>query len=114
MRDLLKRGIAVHHSGILPIIKEVSLKSVCTLQWVWRSIVFRLLDVQLIPLVEMCVCVHFLIHLFVVIHIKFMPNLIRFLVTIYSFPSLVPRLSPTLAGRAWERGYSFPITVLFL
>ena len=23
MRDLLKRGIAVHHSGILPIIKEV-------------------------------------------------------------------------------------------
>ena len=64
MRDLLKRGIAVHHSGILPIIKEVSLKSVCTLQWVWHSIVFRLLDVQLIPLVEMCVCVHFLIHLF--------------------------------------------------
>lgn len=23
MRDLLKRGIAVHHSGILPILKEV-------------------------------------------------------------------------------------------
>ena len=23
MKDLLKRGIAVHHSGILPIIKEV-------------------------------------------------------------------------------------------
>ena len=23
MRDLLKKGIAVHHSGILPIIKEV-------------------------------------------------------------------------------------------
>ena len=23
MRDILKRGIAVHHSGILPIIKEV-------------------------------------------------------------------------------------------
>ena len=23
MRELLKRGIAVHHSGILPIIKEV-------------------------------------------------------------------------------------------
>lgn len=25
MRDLLKRGIAVHHSGILPILKEVKL-----------------------------------------------------------------------------------------
>lgn len=24
MRDLLKRGIAVHHSGILPILKEVT------------------------------------------------------------------------------------------
>ena len=23
MQDLLKRGIAVHHSGILPLIKEV-------------------------------------------------------------------------------------------
>ena len=23
MRDILKRGIAVHHSGILPIMKEV-------------------------------------------------------------------------------------------
>lgn len=24
MRDLLKKGIAVHHSGILPILKEVT------------------------------------------------------------------------------------------
>jgi len=29
MRDLLKRGIAVHHSGILPIIKEVGQHVVC-------------------------------------------------------------------------------------
>ena len=28
MKDLLKRGIAVHHSGILPIIKEVCLISI--------------------------------------------------------------------------------------
>ena len=27
MRELLKRGIAVHHSGILPIIKEVGVES---------------------------------------------------------------------------------------
>lgn len=24
MRDLLKKGVAVHHSGILPILKEVT------------------------------------------------------------------------------------------
>ena len=29
MRDLLKRGVAVHHSGILPIVKEVRQFEVC-------------------------------------------------------------------------------------
>lgn len=27
MKDLLKRGLAVHHSGILPILKEVGFSS---------------------------------------------------------------------------------------
>jgi hypothetical protein len=27
MRELLKRGLAVHHSGILPILKEVCVTS---------------------------------------------------------------------------------------
>ena len=25
-----------------------------------------------------------------------------------AYPSLVPRLSPSLVGRAWERGYAYP------
>lgn len=29
MRELLSRGIAVHHGGLLPIIKEVSKESIC-------------------------------------------------------------------------------------
>lgn len=31
MQDLVKRGIAVHHSGILPILKEVSWNKLHTL-----------------------------------------------------------------------------------
>ena len=32
MQERLKRGLAVHHSGILPILKEVSLKRVMNLR----------------------------------------------------------------------------------
>ena len=33
MRDILKRGIGVHHSGVLPIMKEVCYGYWCTPQW---------------------------------------------------------------------------------
>ena len=58
MRDLLKRGVAVHHSGILPIIKEVRQFEVCVHSAV--GVLFHCLqtkDVRMSSIRMKCVCV---------------------------------------------------------